>query len=211
MKWIVGLDLSLTAPAAVAIPLDWKPGAWKRVKHALCEPAKVEEDDLAGQIRRYVFISDWLVRFFRSLGPKNVVGAYVESYGFNKNTAGGSRLMESGGSAKVALFRTFGIVLQPVAVNSARKFLLGFNPNKTTGHNAKVVVMHTLYKRLKSPTWGEDVSDAFVIANYGFGSTGRTAIALDVSKTAPRLVPKAKTSAKPPRRMKATRRIRRAA
>ena len=49
--WVLGFDLSLTAPAAVALPLDWRPGDWKRVKSWLIKPIAPKTDDTRGNSR----------------------------------------------------------------------------------------------------------------------------------------------------------------
>ena len=111
--WVLGFDLSLTAPAAIALPLDWRPGDWKRAKAWLAEPPAPEgQDDLAGQLVRYIAIAEWAVRCAVSCGRH--VRGYIESYGFNKNNANASRLQESGGHVKAMLYRECGLILRPV-------------------------------------------------------------------------------------------------
>lgn len=177
--WVIGFDLSLTAPAAVAIPLDWRPGTWRRVESSLIRPPEPPKDaPLEWHMRRYITIAAWAVGFVsRFVGPRHV---FRESYGFNQNTKNGSRIMESGGIACCDIYRRFGDVVRPVAASSARKFLLGFNPSKTTGHNAKVEVRAALYKAGASKKWDDNICDAFVVTNFGLTEVG--AVGLTVAK-----------------------------
>ena len=177
--WIIGFDLSLTAPAAVALPLDWRPGSWRRVEAEVIRPPPPgSADDLVAQQRRYITIAGWAVGFVsRFSGTRHL---FRESYGFNQNTANGSRLMESGGIACCDIYRRYKLAVRPVAASSARKFLLGFNPSKRTGHDAKVEVRAALYKAGASKKWDDNICDAFVVANFGLTEVG--AVGLSVAE-----------------------------
>lgn len=191
--YVVGFDLSLTAPASVALPIGWKPGDWKSVKTSLLKVPAPGSDDLRGQLERYAAIAHWafdvVAGIYRGPAFEGAVDVFRESYGFRQNTASGSRLMESGGIVVHELYRKFKIATRPVAASTARKFLLGFNPSKRTGHDAKVAVHSALWKagapldrklvekwaRWKArgaSLWGEDVCDAFVVANWGLTEVG---------------------------------------
>jgi hypothetical protein len=180
--YVVGFDLSLTAPAAVALPLDWRPGAWGRMRHFSVSPRVPSTDDLTGQLTRYLEIADFaeaVVHEMRSPHPPQV---FVEAYGFSRNTQHGSRIMESGGIVKARLYERFRVVMLPVVAASARKFFLGFNPTRPK-YNAKVVIQDALHK-CKMPYHGEDVADAFLVANYGL--TECRVAALSIAASGPR-------------------------
>jgi hypothetical protein len=183
IPWIIGFDLSLSAPAAVALPLDWRPGDWKRVKAWAGSPKKPEnQDDLAGHAERYIEIAGWASDCICELGTKpakpGAVRAYVESYGFSKNNANASRIMESGGHVRAHLYQRYKIVLHGAASSAARKLSLGFNPRKPQ-YDAKVVVQDTVFNRFKAPKrWTEDQCDAFLIAQFGLSEEGGKILAI---------------------------------
>jgi hypothetical protein len=58
-EWVFGFDLSLTAPACVALPLDWRPGDWESVAAFLLKPKTLKIGNVAGQLSRYATISNW--------------------------------------------------------------------------------------------------------------------------------------------------------
>lgn len=179
--WIIGFDLSLSAPAAVALPLDWRPGHWKRVKSWLGRPPLPEnQDDLEGQAERSIAIAHWASDCIKDLGamPKTHVRAYVESYGFSKNNAHASRVMESGGHVRAHLYQRYKIVLHGVASSEARKLTLGFNPRKPA-HDAKVVVQDTVFNKFGGPKkWDENQCDAYLIAQFGLSEEGGKILAM---------------------------------
>jgi len=180
--WIIGFDLSLAAPAAAAIPIGWKPGSWRKVETSIIKPPSPATDDIEGQFKRYITIAAWAIGFVGRFagGARGTARVFRESYGFNQNTKNGSRIMESGGVVCCDLYRRFGCVVRPVAASSARKFLLGFNPSKRTGHDAKVEVRAALYKAGASKKWDDNICDAFVVANFGLTEVGT--VGLTVAK-----------------------------
>jgi hypothetical protein len=177
--WVLGFDLSLTAPAAVALPLDWRPGDWKCAKAWLAEPPAPEgQDDLAGQFERYIFIAEWAVRCLKDLGPRGNVIGYIEAYGFNKNNANASRLQESGGHVKAILYQRCGLILQPVTSSEARKLTLGFNPRKPD-YDAKFEVQNAVFNKFKAPrSWDENQCDAFLCCQVGLAAVGGKILSL---------------------------------
>ncbi len=186
MKYAIGFDLSLTAPAAVALPLDWRPGDWQRVRFWLLKPPAPKSDDVAGQLVRYAAISQWVLNCYAAVGrPKQYA---VEAYAFSKNNASASKLMELGGIVRMNLY--YGCLESPlpvvVAASSARKTLLGKVPRS----DQKLAVQVALYNvgapldpklvegRVKRPkhatsgTYEENVCDALVIANHFLSELG---------------------------------------
>lgn len=181
--WIVGFDFSLSAPAAVALPLDWKPGVWRRVYAWLGKPpAPKSGDDRIGQLKRYRFIADWAESVISEIARKErpkIINAWREDYGFNKNNANASKLMESGGITQLAVWEKHALVIPAVTASSARKLFLGENPRE----DPKIRVQDTLFNKCKAPkTWDENQADAFVVANWGLSEAGGVALALPPPK-----------------------------
>jgi len=140
------------------------------------------KEDLVGQVERYIAIAHWASDCISGLGTKatktGAVRAYVESYGFSKNNANASRIMESGGHIKAHLYQRYKIVLHDVAASAARKLTLGFNPRKPD-HDAKVVVQDTVFNRFKAPKkWDENQCDAFLICQFGLSEEGGRILAI---------------------------------
>lgn len=175
LGWAIGFDLSLVAPAAVALPLDWRPGDWTRVCAWLLKTKTPEnKDDLAGQARRSDEIARWagaVVGECSSLGIRPA--CFVENYGFNKNNANASRIQESGGAVKLEVWRRWGVTLTTVTASQGRKLFLGKNPSS----DPKTHVQDALFNRCKAPkTWDENQADAFVVVNFGLSELGGMAL-----------------------------------
>ena len=171
MTYAVGFDLSLVAPAAVALPLDWHPGDWRRV-HAWLLKTKTPDSkaDLEGQMRRSDEIAKWAAKIVgscSSLGERPA--CFVENYGFNKNNANASRIQESGGAVKLEIWRRWGVTLTTVTASQGRKLFLGKNPQS----DPKTHVQLALFNKCKAPkTWDENQADAFVVVNFGLATLG---------------------------------------
>lgn len=166
---IVGFDLSLTAPAAVAIPVDWKPGDWKRVKSWLLKPLSPKSDDLAGQFKRYKVILSWIEGIIS--GSIFIGAAFIEQYAFSRNNSQASKLMELGGCARLKMYDR---CLVPVTVNTsqARKLMLG----KVPKGDQKLAVQRYLFDAGAPKDWEENICDACCVANYGLSECGGTAL-----------------------------------
>ena len=174
MSFVVGFDLSLTAPAAVAIPLNWRPGDWKRVKSWLARPIAPRSDDPAGGLRRYRGIADWACALVEEVGGDRGLAAHVfiEQYAFSRNNAQASKLMELGGIVRIALFDRFGLVPHVVATSSARKLLL----DKVPRADQKAHTQAAFFKLGAPKTWDENQIDAMCVANFGLTELGRVAL-----------------------------------
>jgi hypothetical protein len=174
--WVIGFDLSLTAPAAIALPTNWKPGDWKIVKAWLGKPTAPKQDDMRGRLVRYEAIAEWAVKIVgvcSSLGVRPA--CFVEAYGFSKNNAQASQIMGSGEIVKLEVFRRWGALITPVAANTARKLFMGKCPQK----DPKTHVQNALFNKCKAPkTWDENQADAFVIANWGLSEAGGKCLSL---------------------------------
>ena len=177
--WVIGLDLSLTAPAGVALPLNWRPGDWRAVKWWLDHPKAPKNDDRRGQLERYAHIAAWVrevvwatVGVTRGPPGSDLAGCYIEQYAFSRNNSQASRLMELGGIARMKLF---GLDVVPATVNTspARKLLLGKVPRS----DQKIAVQRFLFDAGAPKAWEENICDAFVVANYGLSECGGVALA----------------------------------
>lgn len=170
IEWALGFDLSLTAPAAVALPLDWRPGDWKRVGAWLGTQPKVTDDDLQGQAARMIAIANWAIYVCEQV-PRIAV-AYVEAYGYAPNNKNSSRVMESGGHVKASVYeKCDGLILEPVVASSARKLTFGFNPTKPR-YDVKPFVRDTLARFGAPSGWDENQRDAYVVAQAALSSAG---------------------------------------
>lgn len=182
--WVVGFDLSVASPGAVALPLHWRPGDWRTPKAWLLKTARpASADDLEGQLRRYAAVATWALGIVGGLTAEGkaakapTVRLFVEDYGYSKNRSSSvSKTMENGGIVKYVLHQECGLILQPVASTKARA-LLGGVPRK----DPKPFIQDKLYNRCKAPrTWDENQVDAFVIANWGLSELGGIALTFKV-------------------------------
>ena len=158
---LLGLDLSLRAAAAVAVPLNWD-GEWRRVLSIVVgEPLRRGATD-AERIRRAETIAARITSFAVSNGAQQ---AWIESYAFGQRTAAHS-LGELGGIVRLELARA-GIELRTANISSARKLLLGHARSK----DIKVEVFNTL-RAAGAALKTFDESDAFCAENLGLSENG---------------------------------------
>jgi Holliday junction resolvasome RuvABC endonuclease subunit len=159
---LLGLDLSLTASAVVAVPLDWD-GNWSRVRSCVTGEKLERSASDAERAHRTERIAARLVSFARSVGATH---AFVEGYAYGLRTSAHS-LGELGGVVRLALV-TAGLELATVNMGTARKLLLGVCPRSS----AKVAVAETLRAAGAPRAWSLDESDAFAVANFGLSELG---------------------------------------
>jgi Holliday junction resolvasome RuvABC endonuclease subunit len=176
VKYALGFDLSLTAPAAVALPLNWRPGDWKRAKSWLMKPKAPKNDDTAGQMARYGDIMRWAADVFEEETPSEYA---IEAYAFSKNNAQASRLMELGGIVRFRLYAAWGAIPIVIAASSARKTIFGKNPIS----DPKLRVQVALDRAGAPKAWEENICDAFVIANHLLSVMGGKSIFLGDTAT----------------------------
>jgi hypothetical protein len=158
----LGLDLSLTASAAVAVPLDWD-GDWSRVRSLVVgEPLRRDASD-AERAQRTERIAARLVSFARAEGASE---AWIEGYSFGSKV-GREHLGELGGVVRLELVRA-GIEIRSVPVASARKLLLGKCPRQC----AKVLTAEALRAAGAPRAWSLDELDAFAVANAALAEVG---------------------------------------
>ena len=156
---IGGLDPSLTAMAAVAVPLDWG-GQWK---HVFCESWGYSLERGASEHERIVRVERLALGVVGWLLAHGVKSVFIESYGYAQADTAHS-LGELGGVLRLFLYEN-GIDVRVANMGSARKLLLGKVPRK--GKEAKQAVWNTLYAAGARCFTRLDETDAFVCANYG--------------------------------------------
>lgn len=170
MTYVVGFDLSLRAPAACRIPVDWKPGDWGSVQVEHLLPVVGKNASIDQKLRRYITIRDWVAHLvYRH-------SIWIEGYAFR--AMNGSALIELGGVVRVAILEQSGKAPNIIPAAAARK--LFFGKRKLPRSDQKTVVQTALFNEMKAPPlWTEDEADAFIIANYGLSQVGGTAAVLE--------------------------------
>lgn len=156
MTVLMGLDLSLTAAAAVVVPTTWD-GCWGTVVPMVVNAPLGRDASDDERANRTGSVAARIVLFAQQWG---VAEAWIEGYAFSMNTSAHS-LGELGGVVRLELQRA-GIHLHTANMGTARKLLLGKAPRK----GAKVAAANAL-RAAGSPAWTLDESDAFVCANLG--------------------------------------------
>jgi hypothetical protein len=164
---VLGLDLSLTAAAAVYIPWNWEDEgfAWKYVPtaHAGFSLKQDASEDL--KLARLQAICEEILAFAEKW---EITHAFIEQYAFSMMQSRAHALGEVGGTVKLDLYRKLGVVTVPVVASSARKLLFGKLPAKDAKKHAQA--------RLKliypDHSWSEDEGDAFIVANFGRAEVG---------------------------------------
>lgn len=162
MTVVLGLDLSLKAAAAVAVPTWWD-GEWDKVRSMVVGETLRRDASPAERARRTETIAARIAAFAECEGCSV---AYVEQYAFG-NSQQAHSLGELGGVVKLELVRR-GIQLHTVPIPTIRKVLLGKVPR--TG--AKVAVMQALRAAGCPIGWSLDEADAFAVANWGLSELG---------------------------------------
>ncbi len=161
MTVLLGLDLSATAAAAVAVPLAWD-GQWSRVASLVAGEQLHRDSTDAERARRTETIASRIVAFARA---QRATVAWIESYGFNQRTAAHT-IGEVGGVVRLELVRA-GVEIRTAPMSTARKLLLGKLPRS----DIKVAIFSAL--RSAGARFDScDEADAFVCANYGLAELG---------------------------------------
>lgn len=177
---VLGLDLSLTAAAAVVLPADWEPGDWN-LPSLVVAPPEPEEDADAFHARRTGVIANALLRF---AVEHCVTHVYVEDYAYSPQATRGRAVAELGGVVKDYFLRRTRVawaalkqplvprpphelIVHPVNMAAARKALLGHVPSKRTSGVAVKDYVNEKLARMGASFGTMDEGDAFVVANYG--------------------------------------------
>jgi len=150
---LLGLDLSLTASAAVACDMSWD-GDWSRVQSCVVGEKLRKDSSDAERARRTESIAARLVAFARSTGATK---AFIEGPAYSLRTSAHS-LGELSGVVRLELVRA-GVELVTVPMQTARKLLLG---------RAVAEALRAAGARFE----GLDESDAFAVLNWGMSEVG---------------------------------------
>lgn len=156
---IVGIDSSLTAFGMCAIPADFAPNDWTRLKARTIVTLPGTIDAI-----RFEHIARCAVSFCNAVDADEV---FIE----DSNVWSGStkRLCKLSGVVEHELYKELGIAPRLVNVSSARKLLLGSVPRQEK--LAKVVVLESL-RSLGGRFEDDAQSDAFAVANWGRSEMG---------------------------------------
>lgn len=169
----VGLDLSLRAAAACALPLGWE-GDLAEVLMMTTGSTLAADAHARAQIERYVQIAHDVLVFCINHPPKV---ALVEDYAFSGGGQARARaLAELGGAVKARLLDDLDLAVEPVTASHARKVLLQKLPRRGVKEYAVANV-----RRLGpiASRWTEDECDAFVIANVALERAGGHALTFE--------------------------------
>ena len=172
---VVGIDLSLRAAAACAIPSPWDHDLEKirmlKAGYALDTTSTAKERvERIAQLAHDISVFCLNVKAFR-------VG--IEDYAFSKSSAHQHQTFEAGGALKVAVLELLDLAIYPVTAATARKTLLGVVPRLGAGKTKPWVVRNV--RRLGGPAagWTDDECDAFVVANRVLADAGGVAMSFD--------------------------------
>lgn len=179
MTALVGLDLSLRAAAACAIPYDAWDGKLDYVRTMMFGYDLPNTASPKDKLARIHSIADGVTKFCAGVDAKAI---YIEEYAFSQGQAHAHEIGEVGGVVKHRLFRKLGLVTIPVANNTARKTLLVKLPSprgKPKGYVKSWVWANVRRLEGSARVWTNDEVDAFVIANHGIAAEGSTALSFE--------------------------------
>lgn len=165
---IIGLDLSLRAAAACALPIDWDHDM-RTIRTCVSGIALGKDATSAHRLERINAISAGIVAFCRAHKASEV---FVEEYAFAQGASHAREIAELGGVIKYRLFAELSLVAIPVVASRARKVLLQKLPRK----DVKPWVVANVKRLPGTVDWTPDEVDAFVIANCGSEMVGGTAM-----------------------------------
>lgn len=165
----VGLDLSLTASAACAVPLNWNHDL-ALVKTYIVGRKLTLEATPQDALDRMLEIADGIFEFCRTVQARHV---WIEQHAFGAQGRNANQTIEMTGIVKAKLYEDWGIVVVPIVASSARKILLQRLPRK----DVKKFAVRNI-KRLggQAATWTDDQCDAFCVVNAALMKIGGTAM-----------------------------------
>jgi hypothetical protein len=174
-RHVVGIDLSLRAAAACAIPFPWDHdlGKVRTVKagYALGVGASPRE-----RLERFAQIAHDLSVFCLNV---KAVRIGIEAYAYSASSAHQHQTFECGGIVKHEILQLLDLEVHEVTASTARKTLLGHVPRLGAGKTKPWVVRNV--RRLGGPTldWTDDECDAFVVSNRILADAGGVALSFD--------------------------------
>jgi hypothetical protein len=174
MDLVIGVDLSPTGLALVAMPLDWD------LRFERC-PAAVYGYSLprsapasAHVLRLRAIVADACAFVHaRSGGARHV---FLEGYPImgGRGVYNLHLVCEVGGALRMALAERLGIVARTAPLSTARRLVIG--PHRSAG--AKALIQKAVREIGAPASWSEHEVDAWVAANYGASELGGCAIAI---------------------------------
>jgi hypothetical protein len=173
---VAGLDVSLRAPAAVVIPRGWRPE--DGVDDLLSKVVSHEIPDNASRRDRARRLAVLSVAIAEVVADADRI--FVEDYSYGSTQTQRMYVAELVGGIKLELWRRGCRVLEPIAISTARKALLGKCPQK----NAKEIVQRAFRSAFPGRQWGPDEIDAFVVANAARAGLGLSSLTLAGWETA---------------------------
>lgn len=154
----LGLDLSLSAAGAVAIPFDWG-GDFSRVARHHVGHSLPKTADETRRIGRLHQSSSEILSFAER---HRCSTAIIEEYAFAARFSHAHALGELGGAVKLALLTRAGIIVETVHAAKARKLLLGKVPRS----DVKSHVREKLIEFGMPRVWTDDEMDALVVGQW---------------------------------------------
>lgn len=170
--YVLGIDASLTRTAAVLVPVDW--GCSFQAIRFVTSGSSLKRT--ATQLEVATRLADIARDVVQLVGDEQLEGAFIENYSFG-SPFGAHQLGELRGVLRDRVMRRTSLAPEPVAINSHRKYLFGTLP-KLRGDALKHHIVTTLRGWGAPHAWGDDVCDAFSVANYGLSELGYPALTL---------------------------------
>lgn len=169
---VVGLDLSLRASAACALPLPWDFDLAK-VRMMKCGEKLGKDATPQERAERIAQIAHDVVNFCLNVKATHVG---VEDHAFGAGGAHAMMLAELHGVVKHEILETLFFAAVPLQASNVRKILLQHVPRLGAGKTKPFVIRNV--KRLGpiAEAWTEDECDAFCVANTVLDRAGYTAL-----------------------------------
>lgn len=168
----IGLDLSLRASAACAIPLDWGQRLDRVVTEIFGSDLKADAKE-EERLRRIDEIATGVSRFIRSVSTAPKI--FLESYAFAQSGSHAREVAELTGLVKWSLWKEWGEAPTPIVASRARKILLQKLPRK----DVKSFVHRNVKRIPGADGWTNDEADSFTIANVGVMLMGGVAMTFE--------------------------------
>lgn len=171
---VVGLDMSLTGAAGVALPAGWD-GTPAGVTSVLTGYKLTADATYEARIDRIVHVVDVLCSFIEKLSDENKLAVFIEDYAYSKHSASTTKLAEVGGAVRYFLAHELGIIPHVITASRARKYLLGALPK------GKGVQKPAVEKALRSAGFmfeSGDEYDGCCCANAGLAELGFAGITM---------------------------------
>ena len=162
---IVGLDLSLRAAAACALPTDWD-GDLTKAKTEMFGGKLGSDATHRERTERMVKIAHDVSLFCLNAKATHV---FVEAYAFGMRSTSSHQLAELGGAVKARLLDELDLAVEPIVASQARKTLLQKLPRADVKEFTELNVRSL---GGPAPYWTGDECDAFCVVNHALSLVG---------------------------------------